>query len=97
MEDLTGGQGGLIPDFGGGIDEVAMEVEPEVGSDYDSDHDDEACQRSRVIRAIDSQPDDGALVPLRAEELDMLVCFRLTPEFDLWTKFEQSSKCLRSS
>jgi len=55
VEDLTGGQGGLIPDFGGGIDEVAIEVEPV----------------------------EGALDPLRAEELDMLVCFRLTPEFDL--------------
>ena len=69
-----------------------------MGSDYDSDHDDEwACQRSRVIWAIDAQPVEGARDPLRAEELDMLVCFRLTPEFDLWTKFEQSSKCLRSS
>ena len=35
VEDLTGGQGGRMPDFGGGIDEVAIEVEPECGSDYD--------------------------------------------------------------
>ena len=59
VDDLTGGQGGLMPDLGGGIEEVAIEPEP----------------------------DDGALAGPRAEELEMFVCFRLTPEFDLWQKF----------
>ena len=59
VDDLTGGQGGLMPDLGGGIEEVAIEPEP----------------------------DDGALAGPRAEELEMFVCFRLTPEFDLLRKF----------
>ena len=51
VADLTGGQGGRIPDFGGGIEEV--------------------------------EPDEGAREGPRAEELEMFVCFRLTPELDL--------------
>ena len=59
VDALTGGQGGLMPDFGGGMEEVA--IEPEV--------------------------DEGARAGPRAEELEMFVCFKLTPEFDLWGKF----------
>ena len=60
VDDLTGGQGGLMPDFGGGMEEVAIEPE---------------------------EPDEGARAGPRAEELEMFVCFRLTPEFDLREKF----------
>ena len=31
-DDLTGGQGGLMPDLGGGIEEVAIEPEPDDGA-----------------------------------------------------------------
>ena len=59
VDDLTGGQGGLMPDLGGGMEEVAIEPEP----------------------------DEGVLAVPRAEELEMFVCFKLTPEFDLQGMF----------